>query len=285
MRIGSAAVVTGMIVLALSGAGCTPQESGHSGAGDVGSLGELRLLSEQIRNQAGRALIGDGSAYDELNASNARLAQSLAALEADGEESATGVDETFRELGELRREIGELVSAVSQSRATAEKWQTANERLSDLTNELLETADELALAAVEENLTQEQVYIATRQLMLLERIRAQSLEARFARGEEVVKAMDRLGRDANLLSRVSDGFVSGDAKLRLARLEAPAANEDARQLAAKMKRLVAVVGEVMESAPDAFRARESLISLDERAGRLSRVLESLPARQMSTPDA
>lgn len=285
MRIGSAAVVTGLVVLALGGAGCLPQASDEAGAGHVRSVGELRLLSEQIRNQAGRALVGDGTAYDELDASNTRLGQSLAALEADESESPAGVEQTLSDLGALSQEIGRLVSTVSQSRAAAERWQTASERLSDLTNELLETADELALAAVEENLPQQQVYIATRQLMLLERIRAQSLEARFARGEEVVKAMDRLGRDANLLSRVSDGFVSGDAKLQLTRLEAPAANEDARRLAAKMKTLVAVVTDVMESAPDAFRARESLVSLDERAGRLSRLLESLQAQYEATPDA
>lgn len=282
MRIGSAAVMTGVMVLALSGGGCMPQGSDNeSGGAHARTIGELRLLSEQMRNQAGRALAGDGVAYDDLGTSNTRLAQSLAELQADAADAGTGMEPSLGELGTLRQEIGGLVTTVSENREAAEKWQSANERLADLTNELLETADELALAVVEENAAQEQVYIATRQLMLLERIRAQSLEARFARGEDVVKAMDRLGRDANLLSRVSDGFVSGDAKLRLARLEAPGANDDAKQLAAKMKTLVAVVTEVMESAPDAFRARESLLSLDERAGRLSQLLETLQGQYTS----
>ena len=280
MRISSVRAAIGVIILSFGALGCTSGSGSDAGNGTVGrTIGELRLMSEKMRNQAARALVGDTAQYTALDATGMRFARSLAQLKEFWPENA-GIDlkEAFGEVDLLRRESETLITLVNENREVVKKWQSANDRMADLTNELMEAADELAMAIVKENASQEQVYLATRQLMLLERLRAQSLEARLGRGEDVVKAIDRLGRDAKLLRRVSDGFVAGDAGLRLTKLEAPEPNKDAKRLAEKMKMLESVVMEVMQSAPDAFRAREALVNLEQKMESVGQSLETLQAQ-------
>ena len=80
--------------------------------------------------------------------------------------------------------------------------------------QMLTYSDEVVGVLIEKNASARQIYMATRQMMLSQRIK-NNLNQVLAGGEEAAAAADRFGRDAALFGRVLEGLLNGSKDLRI----------------------------------------------------------------------
>ncbi len=128
--------------------------------------------------------------------------------------------------------------------------------------DLLAASDEVVQRLVQSGADSSQIYVATRQLMLIERIRI-TLSEILSGSEEAVTAADRFGRDVALFGRVLDGMLQGDAMLGLQRVSDEGARAKLRDVAVLFSTLNQSVNELLSRAPDLLAANRSSLRADE----------------------
>lgn len=110
------------------------------------------------------------------------------------------------------------------------------------------------------------IYVAARQLLLIDRIR-NGLREQLSGGPGSVTASDRLARDLTVFSRVLDGLIDGNPELGIA------AVKDATAL------------EALREARTQFREAESaLLALGEQSVELAAAREDLDAQKIAQAD-
>jgi len=80
--------------------------------------------------------------------------------------------------------------------------------------QMLTYSDEVVGVLMKKNASQRQIYLASRQMMLSQRIK-NNLNQVLAGGETAAAAADRFGRDAALFGRVLEGLLKGSKSLRI----------------------------------------------------------------------
>ncbi len=128
-------------------------------------------------------------------------------------------------------------------------------------------SDELVNVMVETGASPEQVYAATRQLMLLERL-AHNLRRTLSRDPGAAMAAERFDRDVVHFRQVTQGLLAGDEKLGIEAV----ADSEARTMLEGL--LAAVTGEEAR-AGEVLSAAASLTQIRQAAARVGRVAEIL----------
>jgi len=226
----AAYVAPGLVVLFLVLMGATYYWGGVLTARDeryLGLLAQESLLSRELARYAVQAANGDVGALDRLEALRDRSGTIL---------------RTLRE-GDPQTGLPALPRLMAPQRAKLEQaWHQAREALSLVREEggglvdavrafeafstdTLLKSDELVNVMVETGASPEQVYAATRQLMLLERL-AHNLRRTLAGGREAEQAGERFERDLVHFRQVTQALLGGDEKLGIE----PISDSEARAL-------------------------------------------------------
>jgi twitching motility protein PilJ len=122
--------------------------------------------------------------------------------------------------------------------------------------QLLAFSDEVVGIFVKTNADPQQVYIASRQLMLTQRIE-NNLNRVLAGGEGAATAADRFGRDAALFGRVLEGMIAGDEDEGIKQVRNEEAVNKLREVAMLFRTVSDLVGSILEASPQLFEIKDA----------------------------
>ncbi|MCP5140927.1 MAG: type IV pili methyl-accepting chemotaxis transducer N-terminal domain-containing protein [Gammaproteobacteria bacterium] len=222
---------------------------------------EQQVLSQRIAKHGLEAARGVSSAFGQLLDTRNRFELSYTLIaKGDPSTNLPAVPATSR--GELERvrlrwvEFSKLVDGILANRDAVLSVGTFAQTINDQLPQLLALSDELVGIMVETGASPYQVYIASRQLMLSQRI-GNSVQRVLTGGEGAATAADRFGRDAFLFGRVLQGMLRGDAPMNIQPVEDPDALEKLAEVAEVFSTINDNVGAILEKSPELFEVQDA----------------------------
>lgn len=259
-------IATGAACLAvgLALAGC-----GSSLAGEADTLAfEVSALATRVTAVGAMARPAwDGSldAFDTLADECGGVEQAIAALPSKlarlgDRPEAAAVREAFAEVRKRAQRWSSQCRAIVAARDPLFAARDAREAIDAEMPAVQALLDESSRRLVDAGAKPGQIYQATRQLVLLERLRAGAAKVLVA-GPEGISVADRLARDLAMFSQVQDALIAGSATLgieKVADAEAQAQLTRARDAATG---LAPAVDGLIDNALAVFELRETIDQL------------------------
>lgn len=235
-------------------------------------LEEQLVLSQQVARSAAQLAV-DADTPVEPILERERRARSLLARMPPVDvpfglwQPPPGIEARLQALDQVWLRLGEALRAIISERAAREELAQALNRFQSTATRMLITGDDLVAAMAGAEAPPEQIRIAARQLLLIERMIANG-ERMLRGGRGLLTATDRFGRDAVLFGEVNNGMMSGNRELGVERAENPAVRElletAGRQFRAASEQIGVVVKRALE-----------LTRLDDAVARVSREAEAV----------
>ena len=246
----------------------------------LGLLGEQRVLSQRISKFAGQANRGSPLTFDQLEKYRDEFAHNLRLLR--GGDPDTGMspstDEVVVErLNEVVRQwerYNENASVIIEARGVVIALREIVRHINDNSAQLLAMTDEVATLMAQKGARPDQVYIASRQLMLSQRI-INNVNRVLEGGEGAVTAADRFGRDAALYGRVVRGLLEGDGALGIREVTAPTIVERTEEVSDLFDMIGMQVSGILERSPEMFQVSEAVQRVLDDSDALLEALTSL----------
>ena len=251
----SASVMAGAFFFSLQHASVTNNR--------VHTVGELRMLSQQIAGYADEAADGKEEAFSFLRDRTRQYDQHLQQLE--DSPSATipflnkhvhpanlQIESINAAWSELKVEIEQILANENIVLSLHEVTTTLNEAVPQLQLEYNEVLDIL----LENNASASQIAFVQRQPWLAERV-INSLARILAAEEDSIIAADSFSRDTQLFGRVLNGMLQGDAALEITQVINPEVVERLDEIAYIYSFFSDSVEEVLDNSPELFLVRNS----------------------------
>jgi twitching motility protein PilJ len=140
--------------------------------------------------------------------------------------------------------------------------------------QLLAFSDEVVGILVRKNAGPQQVYIASRQLMLTQRIE-NNLNLVLAGGEGATTAADRFGRDATLFGSVLEGMLKGFPGLNIEKVKDPEVRDKLREVAMLFTSVSDHVDAILELSPVLFEVKDAASRMELTSRALLTVTQKL----------
>ena len=225
-------------------------------------IGEERVLSQQLTKFVGLAPQGNPNTFEQLGKLHERFAFSLQLLRAGDPNSGMppSPDEVKRHLTKVVESWEEFdgnTQIILDSRAVIVALQETVKHINNNAPALVAMTDEVATLMARKKASQQQVYLASRQLMLIQRI-INNINKVLEGGEEAVTAADRFGRDAALYGRVLQGFLEGDSGMNIAEVRNDEIVEQLEELSDVFDTVGKQVGGILERSPEVFQLSEAV---------------------------
>ncbi|MFO8025272.1 methyl-accepting chemotaxis protein [Thiohalophilus sp.] len=214
----------------------------------VNRTGGQRVLSQEIAKFASQAARGELDAFPKLSQVRNQFEDIVRW------QSQRTPPEARAELNELNKSWQQYRSNVDVILKNRDVVTTMREHIQNINEQipnLLALSDEVVATMTEQQAPADQVYIATRQLMLTQRIHS-NVNRVLAGGEEAVTAADRFGRDAALFGRVIEDMLRGNRNMDIRRITDPASREKLEQVQEQFRSLRSQVGGILERSPEMF---------------------------------
>ena len=122
--------------------------------------------------------------------------------------------------------------------------------------QMLTYSDEVVGVLMKKEASQRQVYLASRQMMLSQRIK-NNLNQVLAGGETAAAAADRFGRDAALFGRVLEGLLKGSKSLRIDKVRDNEAVGKLREVAMLISAVSDNIAGILELSPELFEVKDA----------------------------
>jgi twitching motility protein PilJ len=214
---------------------------------------EQRLLSRAAVTEALEAARGKESAFVRLKNTRDRFEQILkdqrngsAVLSPASPSVLPALDELDNRWKPMRGEI-DMILAGRESVVSINNFVPLLE--SSLT-QMITLSDEIAKSLANNRIDPRQVYLATNQLLLGQRIESDLKQMLTKGGLSAAAAADRFSRNVNLFGRVLKGMREGDARLGIDRVTLPDSAGKLADLAELFKSLEAETARIIEKAPE-----------------------------------
>ncbi len=139
--------------------------------------------------------------------------------------------------------------------------------------QLLTFSDEVVGVLMKKNASARQIYLASRQMMLSQRIK-NNLNQVLAGGEQAAAAADRFGRDAALFGRVLEGLLKGSTELRIDKVTDKEAVAKLREVAMLISAVSDNIAGILELSPELFEVKDAASQVTTESDRLLAELET-----------
>lgn len=146
--------------------------------------------------------------------------------------------------------------------------------------QMLTYSDEVVGVLMKKNASQRQIYLASRQMMLSQRIK-NNLNQVLAGGEAAASAADRFGRDAALFGRVLEGLMRGSKPLKIDKVTDKEAVAKLREVAMLISAVSDNIAGILELSPELFEVKDAANKISYDSEKLLKALEEL---QVSVTD-
>jgi twitching motility protein PilJ len=253
----------------------------------LGYVGEQEVLSQRLSKFAGQANRGLPATFDALTKYREEFATNLKLLQVGDPDSGMPPSSNFEVQNKLNtvvanwKKYNESISLITDARGVVVALREIVRLINENSAQLLALTDEVATLMAEKGATPDQVYIASRQLMLSQRI-INNVNRVLDGGEGAVTAADRFGRDAALYGRVINGLLEGDKNLNIRAVkdaEVLAKVEDVSDL---FDMLGQQVSGILERSPEMFLVSEAVQSILDNSDTLLDSLEELDVNYQSS---
>ena len=132
---------------------------------------------------------------------------------------------------------------------------------------LLALSDEVVSLMIESGSSANQVYVASRQLMLVPRISVNANNI-LQGGEGAKAAAERFGRDAALFGRVLEAMLKGNRRMNINRVRDPDAREKLSEVVKQFETVHELVGRVLEQTPTLFKTQKASVAMAKQSENL-----------------
>jgi twitching motility protein PilJ len=140
--------------------------------------------------------------------------------------------------------------------------------------QLLTFSDEVVGVLMKKNASSRQIYLASRQMMLSQRIK-NNLNQVLAGGEQAAAAADRFGRDAALFGRVLEGLLKGSSSLRIEKVTDNEAVAKLREVAMLISAVSDNIAGILELSPELFEVKDAASKVTTESANLLDELKTL----------
>ncbi|OZB37004.1 MAG: hypothetical protein B7X44_03515 [Halothiobacillus sp. 15-55-196] len=229
---------------------------------------QLERSSQEMTIETLRAVRGNKASFDTVLTLRAQFISDLNALSGkDPKRPYAGVpNERKAELAKVQKIWDEynlaLAKVLEGQKAILGVGDLASQ-INQLLPDLLSSSDEVVQALIAAQASPQVVYLATRQLMLVERIGLTMSEITSG-GQNAANASDRFGRDVALFGGVLNGFLNGN---RMApQINDPAARAKLRDVAVLFATVNQGGSDLLSEAPTLLAANQAALKIDKIAG-------------------
>ncbi len=222
---------------------------------------EIQVQSQQIAKFASEAAGGNLDAFEDLRRTRDRVQSNLDYLvngrpETQLPASPPSVQESLVDVQQVWQPIREGTDQILDSRELVVEITNLAQQFQNTIPRLQARTDEVVGILVGSGAPPRQIYVASRQLVLADRM-LRSVGEILQGGEGAVTAADRFGRDAALFGRVLDGLLQGSEDMGISAIE----NEEALPILGEIYDLFGEVGEsvqqILEASSQLFEVKQA----------------------------
>ncbi|HEY6942016.1 methyl-accepting chemotaxis protein, partial [Dokdonella sp.] len=214
---------------------------------------QIQVSSQQLAKYAAEAASGNELAFQELKSTSENINAYVEALNQGDKTGMKGY------ASKMPKEIGALTSAWKQLQADAKKIidnqavvLTANTNAKDFVDKvsaLNSRMSEVVNILTDRNASASQVYIASRQMQLADRM-SNRVTRILVGGADTQLSADGLGRDSRLYQTVVNGLLEGAPELNIKPLDNAAAKQIVGDVAQQWTAVTEPVKTIVDSAPN-----------------------------------
>jgi len=227
----------------------------------INRIGDQRVLSQELAKLASQASRGDIEAFPLLQKSRNEFDETLSWH--IGAAAGLGM---MTELEDTWNEYKKNIDIILKRREVVKNMRELISNINEQIPNLLAVSDEVVTVMAEQGTPPDQIYIATRQLMLTQRI-SSNVNRVLDGGEDAITAADRFGRDAALFGRVVEDMLRGNRNLGIKRITHEESREKLKVVRGLFKQLRSEVGGILERSPEMFQvsgAAEKILKSSEK---------------------
>ncbi len=244
------------------------------------------LLSQQMATYSISASSGSEEAFDSLLKSRQEFDNIFNSLRS-GDAVTTALPEallTDLDIVETDwRKYRNNVEVILNGRQAITEVRELYQVIDSFIPQMLTYSDEVVGVLIKKNSSPRQVYLATRQMMLSQRIK-NNLNEVLAGGETAAAAADRFGRDAALFGRVLEGLLKGSEGLRIDQVTDKEAIGKLREVAMLISAVSDNIAGILELSPELFEVKDAAGLVSGDSARLLASLEALQQKIISQGD-
>ncbi|MEJ2589870.1 MAG: methyl-accepting chemotaxis protein [Candidatus Thiodiazotropha sp.] len=250
-------------------------------------VAEQQVLAQRIAKYALSASRGELQAFTTLKQTRDRFETIMWELKngskKDGLPAApTQVMPAVRDLEnnwlELRQNIDEIIKAQENIIAIGE----FSAAISEFVPQMQELLSELSEVLINSRAPSRQVYTATEQEMLIQRINAnvnQVLEG----GQKTAAAIDQFSRDADLFGRVLEGLMNGDKDLGIEKVTDKIARQRLQDVTTLFSTIQDNAAEIIQNIPEVLPALEAASNVNAASDKAGNAAAALIAELRQSP--
>ncbi len=227
----------------------------------VQRVAEQQVLSQKIAKYALEAAAGDQNAFEQLGETRDRFTLLLDELKngtADGEPPASpeSMSAPVKDVEDKWLALRAPIDEILEKKESILSIREFIDVITFAIPALQENSEEVVRILVKNNADQQQIYVATRQLMLAQRL-SDNVTRVLSGGAGTAVAIDQFSRDAERFGRVLTGMLAGDAEMGVMRISIPEAEAKLAEVAKLYRSVNDHVTEIIETAPSVLPALEA----------------------------
>ncbi len=233
---------------------------------------EQQLLSRIVVTQAFEAARGYEQAFDRLREIKQRF-DDILTIQKNGGSAANlppSPPEVIPYVNDLEarwRPIGANVQTILDGRDSVLSVSDFVPLLEGVIPRLLDLSEKVISTLVETDTSSKQVYVATRQLLLAQRIES-NLNRMLSGGERTASVADQFGHDINRFGQVLKGMINGDQQLGMERVTNSAATARIAELSEQFHSIEKEANLVLNNAPELFQVQNATQSVTKQSDTL-----------------
>lgn len=268
--LGVLSIVMLVLIIASIAAFVANATKSQSSAEYLGYIAEQELISQQIATKALEAAAGNQEAFGQLQQLRGRFDETLSYLQEGNSETGLSELPASEELkavsdawAQYRRDVTTIIDGSEQIAQVAGYVEEINEILP----QLLSFSDEVANEIVKAKGDQQSVYIASRQLLLAQRIQ-NNLNRILSGDEAAATAADQFGRDAAFFGRVLEGMLVGYEALDIKEITIPEALNKLEEAEFLFEDVSENVSSILDASSQLFDIRDATAGIQDQSSTL-----------------
>jgi len=240
----------------------------------ISIAGELRVLSQSIVEDSVSSSGANVEAFKQLKNTRNTFERMLnrlhdgdpeTGLTPSADENDPVLDEALAAVTKVWNEFGSNADTILSAEGTIRMLSEFVGAVNETMPTLLAVSDEVVSIMIESGANASQVYVASRQLMLIPRISVNANKV-LQGGTGAASAADRFGRDAALFGRVLDAMIKGNRKMNIRRVTDPDARDKLAEVSELFETVHDLVGRILDQTPTLFEAQNASANMLEKSG-------------------
>ncbi len=230
---------------------------------------EQRLLSRAVVTQSLEAARGKEAAFDQLKESRTRFEQILNDQKNGNANlglspSPAVLQPYLSELENRWKPVRTDIDTVLAGRDPVVSVSNFVPLLESSLNQIITQSDEIAKSLANSRVDPKQVYLATNQLLLAQRIESDLKRMLNESGASAAAAADRFGRNVSVFGRVLKGMRDGDARLGVDRVSIPDSAGKLTELSERFQSIESETARIVEKAPELVKVQNAAQGVAEK---------------------